>query len=140
MTDHEFKSQWVDMRMKHLEFIQGVIGRMGNNSANLKNYCMTLSAGALGLSAAVQRSDVLIFCLPMVLIFSVLDASYLRLERAFRDQYESIRMQKIDCQPDFIIAPAWSSVNSRFQAFFSWSVFGFYFPISLILFLISFII
>lgn len=43
------------MRMKHLELLQCVISRMGNSSANAKNYCMTMVAGLLGLSAAVSK-------------------------------------------------------------------------------------
>jgi hypothetical protein len=106
LADDDFQGHWADMRMKHLELIQSVIARMGNNSTNLKNYCMTLSAGVICLAAAVQRSDILLFSLPIVIVFSILDTNYLRLERAFRDQYESTRKQHIDCQPDFLISPS----------------------------------
>jgi hypothetical protein len=46
---------WTEMHMKHLEMLQGVITRMAGNSASLKNYCMTIAAAIIGLSAAIQK-------------------------------------------------------------------------------------
>ncbi len=138
MPDSGYESHWADMRMKHLELIQSVIARMGNNSASLKNYCMTLAAGVIGLAAAVQKPEVLLFSIPIILVFSILDTNYLRLERAFRDQYEDTRKRDIDCQPDFLISPNWSASNNWLKIFFSWSVFGFFFPIMSIMVAINY--
>jgi hypothetical protein len=73
----EFRDKWPEMRMKHLEFVQNAISRMGSNNANLKGYCMTMVAAVIGLSAAVSKEQIIIYSLPIVITFSVLDAAYL---------------------------------------------------------------
>ena len=128
MTE-DFKDKWPEMRMKHLELLQSVIGRMGNSSANAKNYCMTMVAGLLGLSAAVSKPQMLLGVVPLVLIFSILDASYLRLERSFRSQYDQVRKDKLDQAPDFLITTGWSQNHHHHESLWSWSVFWFYSPI-----------
>ena len=39
------------MKLKHLEFIQGIITRMANNSFMLKGWAVTLVAGIFALSS-----------------------------------------------------------------------------------------
>ena len=92
----EFRDKWPEMRMKHLEFVQNAISRMGSNNANLKGYCMTMVAAVIGLSAAVSKEQIIIYSLPIVITFSVLDAAYLSLERGFRQNFDSIRRTKLD--------------------------------------------
>jgi len=136
----KFEEKWPEMRMKHLELIQSVVSRMGNHSANLKNYCMALIAGLLGLAAASGNPKIVIFASPIIFIFAFLDANYLMLERGFRSQYDVLRKQPIDKEPDFLITTGWSVGHSWFETFFSWSVIGFYAPILVIMFIIYFFI
>ena len=49
------------MKLKHLEFIQGIITRMANNSFMLKGWAVTLVAGIFALSS--KDSDQLYSCL-----------------------------------------------------------------------------
>jgi histidine triad (HIT) family protein len=72
--------------MKHLELVQNTITRMGSNSTGLKSYCMAIVAAVIGLAGAIEKPKILLLALPVVLVCSVLDASYLRLERGFRGQ------------------------------------------------------
>ncbi len=73
----------------YLQMLQGVITRMAGNSASCKTWCVTLVAAiaALGVSAD-EDSLVLLAPLP-ILIFSLLDAYYLGVERDFRDKYNT---------------------------------------------------
>ncbi|MEP2717330.1 hypothetical protein [Pseudophaeobacter sp.] len=64
---------WIDMHMKHLEMLQGVVTRMAGNSASLKNYCMTIAAAIIGLAAAIQKPEILYYTAPLIIIFGVLD-------------------------------------------------------------------
>lgn len=128
------RDKWPEMRMKHLELIQAVIARMGTNTSGLKGYCMAMSAAIIGLSASVSKEQILLYTLPIVFAFSLLDAVYLSLERGLRGQYNSIRQLPLDSQPDFEISPQTSSL---FSAFFSWSVAGFYSVIVLIMIIVS---
>lgn len=133
MSDEKYADKWPEMRMKHLELLQGVISRMANQSANLKNYCMTLVAGIIGLSVAVQKPDALLYAMPVVLVFAALDANYLKLERAFRAQYNSVRKEPIDQASDFLITPGWETGRKWYESLWSWSVFWFYAPLVVIL-------
>lgn len=125
----EYRDKWPDMRMKHLELIQNALSRMGNNSASLKSYCMSMVAAIIGLAAAVSKEQIILYSLPVVLAFACLDASYLALERGFRSHFDEVRLKSIDSQPDFLIVPLKSA--SAIRVFFSWSVLGFYLPIAL---------
>jgi hypothetical protein len=122
----EQEQLWTEMHMKHLEMLQGVITRMAGNSASLKNYCMTISAAIIGLAAAISLPEILYYTTPLILIFGILDGHYLRLERAFRDQYNSVRRTGITERPDFVISPSWTAAHSIFTGLFSWSVWLFY--------------
>lgn len=120
--------------MKHLELIQGAITRMGTNNASLKGYCMAMVAAVIGLAAAVSKEQILIYTLPVILGMSVLDATYLALEKGFRQHYDCVRKRRIDCEPDFEIRPNYASwLNS----YLSWSVAGFYGAVALGMIVIS---
>jgi hypothetical protein len=119
----EFRDKWPEMRMKHLELVQNAITRMGTNSAGLKGYSMGIVAALIALAGAIEKPNILLLGIPIVLAFAVLDASYLALERGFREQYDELRLTPMDAQPDFHIQAKNASV---FKALFSWSVLGFY--------------
>jgi hypothetical protein len=129
MSD-EFRDKWPEMRMKHLELLQNAISRMGANNANLKGYCMTMVAAVLGLAAAVSKGQIIIYTLPIVLAFSVLDSVYLSLERGFINHFNSIRKTKLDKQPDFHM---YTNYDEFLNCYISWSVLGFYGAISIIM-------
>lgn len=119
-----YRDKWPEMHMKHLELIQNAITRMGSNSANLKNFAMLMIAAVIGLATSLQTVSIIIFIIPIVIGFSILDAKYLQLERSFRDHFGKVRLSKIDQQPDFCILP---EVNKPLtSAYLSWSVIGFY--------------
>ncbi|WP_417818726.1 hypothetical protein [Tritonibacter scottomollicae] len=120
-----------EMHMKHLEMLQAVISRMASNSSSAKTYCMSISSALIALSAAIKDANVLYFSIPMIMIFSLLDGYYLRLERAFRDQYNSARRRKKNEEPDFEISPSWTAGSGRLSGVLSWSVWIFYLPVIL---------
>lgn len=133
----EVERLWTDMHLKHLEMLQSVIGRMAGNSAGLKNYCMTIAAAIIGLAAAIQKPEILYYTSPLIIIFGVLDGHYLRLERAFRDQYNSVRRGGIIDKPDFVISPSWTAGHGLMSGFWSWSVWLFYLPIVAVFLIIA---
>lgn len=78
------------MNEKHLEFIQGIINRMGGNSFALKGLAVTLVTAIIGISLGSNASPRLIFlALLPAIAFWALDAYYLRQERLFRELYEA---------------------------------------------------
>ena len=83
----------MDNKIKHLEFIQGIITRMAKNSFMLKGWAVTLIVGIFALT--IQDSDRLFGLLAdvSILIFWGLDAYYLSLERQYRRLYDEVRLQ-----------------------------------------------
>ena len=68
---------------KHLEIMQGVIARMAENSRSCKVWCVTLVAAVLVLVARTGEPQHALIALMPTLLFLLLDAYYLALERAF---------------------------------------------------------
>lgn len=78
---------------KHLEFAQGVITRMGQNSFLVKGWAVTLVSALFALAAKdTNQKFVLIAYFPTV-IFWLLDSYYLYQERLFRKVYDAVRQQ-----------------------------------------------
>ena len=77
-----------NVRIKHLELIQAVIGRMANNSFLIKGWTITISLAGFGLFANSNKTMFLFLVLFSTIIFWILDAYYLREERLFRKLYE----------------------------------------------------
>ena len=73
----------------HLTILQSVIQRMAENSRSCKVWCVTLVAATLVLVARTGEPQHALIALVPTLLFLVLDAYYLALERAFRSSYDS---------------------------------------------------
>ena len=67
--------------------MQGVIQRMAENSRSCKLWCVTLVAATLVLVARTGEPQHALLAFVPTLMFLVLDAYYLALERAFRSSY-----------------------------------------------------
>lgn len=80
-----------DNMIKHLEMVEGVIERMGNNSFQLKGWAVTLVTviGTLSQQGADKRYFALAF-VPLI-AFWLLDAYYLHLERKYKVLYKNIK-------------------------------------------------
>lgn len=80
-----------EMRLRHLEMIQGVISRMAQNSFAVKTWTVTLVAGLFALAAdKTNPGFVLIAYIPMC-AFWILDAFFLWQERLFRKLFDEAR-------------------------------------------------
>ncbi len=114
--------------VKHLEFIQGVVNRMGSNAFLLKGWSMTvLVAGAL-LMVRLGPDQPLLALTLLVPVFGfwVLDAYFLWQERLFRAEYDRVRQQG---KTDFAMNPAQhedKSKRGRLATFFSMTLVIFY--------------
>jgi hypothetical protein len=80
--------------LKHLDILQGIIGRLAGNASTCKNWCITLVSGAivLSFSAELKVKPEVVFHLAYALIgiFLLLDSYYHALERFFRDQSNAL--------------------------------------------------
>ena len=73
---------------KHLEINQNVIMRMGENSRSCKVWCVTLVSAVLVLVAQTGKANHALIALGPTVLFYVLDAYYLSLERGFRRSFD----------------------------------------------------
>ena len=88
----------------HLEMIQNVISRMGQNSVRAKEWCITVDSAFLVFLLSNHDSRwgnvSLVIAIVVTVLFYGLDAYYLYLERGFRGLYD-MAARVIDRDADF---------------------------------------
>ena len=90
----------VDRKIKHLEFIQGVINRLASDSFRLKGWSVVLVSALFVLSAREGRPELVSMAFVPVFVFWGLDGYFLWQERLFRALYDHVRVLAED-QVDF---------------------------------------
>lgn len=85
----------MEEKLKHLEFIQGVITRMNSNSFAIKTWMMTILSAFLAMYASHQNAWYLSVAIVPTLVFWFLDAKYLKMERQYRKLYEAALKNQI---------------------------------------------
>lgn len=84
----------MDRKLKHLDFIQGVINRMGHCSFLLKGWSVILVSGLFALAAKETNPLFVYLAYLPVIAFWILDGYYLYQERLYRRLYEKIRSRE----------------------------------------------
>lgn len=74
-------------KLKHLEFIQAVIGRFNSNSFLIKGWAITLVSALFALAAKDSSQQYVFIVYIAIPSFWVLDAYYLSQERQYRELY-----------------------------------------------------
>ena len=115
----------------HLTIMQDVITRMAENSRSCKVWCVTLVSAILVLVARTGNAEHALIALAPTILFLVLDAYYLALERGFRDSYnafvEKVHDTSASTSDLYTVSPSGSAVQRFFWALFrSFSVLPFY--------------
>ena len=124
-------SEFVGLRIKHLEMVQTVISRLAGQGATIKNYCITMSTTVCGFSITLHRPLVALLALLPLLVFAFLDGQYLRTERRYRLLYDQVRTGDWGAMPNFELKTRAAPRVSYGKVLFSWSIIGFYGPIAL---------
>ena len=89
-------SSFDDRRIKHLEMIQAVVARLGNNAFFIKGWTITIAGVFLGFAVNQDKWQLAVASAAPTLLFWILDASFLRNERLFRDLYDRVRKGEIE--------------------------------------------
>jgi len=114
----------------HLEIMQGVIARMAENSRSCKVWCVTLVSAILILVARTGEPRHALIALAPIVLFLVLDAYYLSLERVFRNSYNAfvgkVHRGQASASDLYAVRPSGSVVGETFWALFRFSVLPFY--------------
>ncbi len=95
MASGESPKDFTEAELKHLEFIQGVIARLANNSFLLKGWSITLVAAILAMTVQDPGIYTMLLALFPAVVFWGLDAFYLAQERYFREMHKDARVGKI---------------------------------------------
>ena len=93
----------MDRKIKHLEFIQGVINRLSTNSFLLKGWSVVLVSALFALSANNSNVSFIMLAYIPVIIFWGLDGYFLSVEQIYRKHYDRVRKlepEKIDFSMD----------------------------------------
>lgn len=113
--------------------VQGVIARMAGNSANCKTWCVGLVSAIVVVVADKGKPALLLAAGVPIVLFIVLDAYYLALERRFRDSYEGfvrkLHEGKATVEDAFVLSERVKLVKAILavlRAFISFSVWPFY--------------
>ena len=110
--------------VKHLEFIQGTINRLGRNAILLKGMTVLVAGALLVIRLKPDQPLLVLTFLVPIIGFWVLDAYFLWQERLFRAEYDRVRQQD---GTDFIMNPVQHKPKHRWRStFFSVTLVIFY--------------
>lgn len=98
MTYEKFEER----RVQHLQMIQAVVARLGNNAFLLKGWAITLAAGSFGFAVSSDRWLLALVALITTIAFWALDAYFLRCERLFRELHKRVATRN-DGTPAFFM-------------------------------------
>ena len=118
----------------HLTIMQGVIQRMAESGRSCKVWCVTLVAATLVLVARTGEPRHALVALAPTVLFYLLDAYYLTLERRFRNSYDSfvgrLHLGQMIASDLYTVIGGGSKVRIFLWAMFqSFSVLPFYFVV-----------
>ena len=134
--------KFTDEEIKHLEFIQAIITRMGSNSFQMKGWMVAIVSALLAIYAGKQNGLYALFAILPTTIFWFLDAYYLWQERKFRGLYNDVAKLSKDAKKIELFAMRPDLYTSGKYSF--WDVLGsmtimtLYLPVILVLVVIYF--
>ena len=121
----------MEKKISHLNMIQSIITRMGNNSFALKGWAVGIMVAVYAFAGNSNVKAVIVTLMPLI-VFWFIDTYYLMLERKFRCLYDDVRI-KDEKDIDFSMNPNDVKINldevkkyGFFSIFFSKSVLPFY--------------
>ena len=119
-----------DLRLKQLEMVQAIIARIANYGATMKNYCITLTTAVCGFAITLHRPPVVLVALLPILVFALLDAEFLRIERRYRALYEAHGEEGWESIPNFSMKIEQTPKIKYWDALVSWAIVIFYLPLA----------
>ena len=130
--NHSYDWGGMENKIKHLEMIENVIERMGNNSFQLKGWAVTLVSiiGALAARETDKRFFLIAF-VPLIAFWAI-DSFYLQTERKYKELYKKVQFKKkedidFDMDTSYIKTENshmsyWNCVWSKTESFFYGSI------------------
>ena len=116
-------------RLAHLNMVQAIIGRVASYSATVKNFNLTIAAALIAVAFDKELPVLLMAGMGVTIVFLLLDAYYLGLERCFRDLYNDIAGRPFDEALKLNIQHRPVDIRKIAGATTSISVWGYYTPL-----------
>lgn len=91
-------------RVKHLDMIQAVVGRLGTDSFLVKGWTVTVAGAFAGFAVNLSDAGLAGASLVTTFLFWTLDSQFLRSERLFRALFERVRNRDEGIEPFFMAA------------------------------------
>lgn len=114
----------------HLQMIQAVIQRMASNSASCKTWCITIVAAILVVVGDNDKPRMMLLAVLPTALFMILDVYYLQLEKGFRNSYNDfigkLHGGTLTTEDLYSLKPSGCPVGRQIEAIASFSVWGFY--------------
>jgi hypothetical protein len=89
-------------RLKHMEFIQAVVGRLAANSFFVKGWAITVAGAFIGFALNSNDMRLALAALVPTIAFWGLDTYFLKSERLFRALYDQVRKGDENVEPFFM--------------------------------------
>ena len=80
----------MENKISHLNMIQNIITRMGNNSFALKGWAVGIMIAVYAFAGKSNVKTVIVTIMPLI-VFWFIDTYYLMLERKYRRLYDEVR-------------------------------------------------
>ncbi len=139
MSDERMYSEESPAVQAHLGITQAVIQRMATNSTSCKAWCITLVAAILVIVADKGKPSYALIAGIPTLLFFVLDAYYLALERCFRNSYnefiDKVHSGRVVASDLYAVEPKGLLLKMVFQSLGSFSVWPFYLTLGAVIWL-----
>jgi len=84
------KEFFIEQKIAHLTFIQGIINRMGQNSFLLKGWSTTIITAIFALATQSTNTKLIFVAYFPAIVFWILDAFFLDQERLFIKLYNNV--------------------------------------------------
>lgn len=119
-----------DAIQSHLSISQSVIQRMATNSASCKGWCIAIVSAILVFVADKSKPEYAFITLIPIILFMMLDAYYLGLEKRFRASYndfiDKLHKRGIVASDLYAILPSGNPGKTFVNALLSFSIWPFY--------------
>ena len=128
----------------HLGILQGVIQRMAANSTQCKTWCITIVSAIIVIIADKEKPDLAWIALLPSILFFCLDTYYLALEKSFRYSYNDfvckLHSGRIITNDLYSVLPKGSMCKHTINAIKSFSIWGFYLGLIILVALARFVV
>ncbi|MGI5858749.1 MAG: hypothetical protein ACOX8P_05430 [Tepidanaerobacteraceae bacterium] len=128
----------------HLGITQSIIQRMATNSASSKAWCITIVSAILVIIAEKGKPKYAYIAIIPTILFLILDAYYLALEKAFRHSYndfiDKLHNGTVVGKDLYVISPKGNLFLTFLKAICSFSVWPFYITLIVVIWLFKSII